>query len=533
MFQDLRFRFTIILLSILAACYLLWPTYKFYSLSNNDLKAYSQVDLKILKDDVVKLGLDLQGGMYVVLEADIPSLLIKSMNKPSEELEDIINEAKKISLSKQTDLFDEFKILIEDSNIRLIRHYTDLASFRDNESIIEELYSQKEQAINSVLEIIRNRVDEFGVSEPNIQRHGKDRIVVELAGITDSDRARNLIQKTASMEFLLVLNQKLPSILDKIDNLLIDLDYQSKTKIAHKVEKEDNNGLDDIFSENNYLKSDILEYSTSNELLKDNPLTAYIRLLSYGMGVSSSEVGKVKEILANQDVAQIIPKDTKFLWGNKIEKAQAEDGGFFDYRALYYVKSTPVISGGMIKNPKATIASVGSNISGQWVVNLDMSKEGARKWSRFTGANKNKQVAIALDEKVYMAPVIKDKIPSGTTQISGFADVNESKDIANVLRAGELPASVDIIQERTIGPSLGRDSIELGKNAMMLGMLLVIIFMIIYYKGAGLIADLSMILNLILVMAILTLLGASLTLPGIAGLILTIGMAVDANVIVF
>ena len=187
----------------------------------------------------------------------------------------------------------------------------------------------------------------------------------------------------------------------------------------------------------------------------------------------------------------------------------------------------------MIKNPTATIGSAGSSNSGQWVVNLDMNSDGTRKWSRFTGANKNKQVAISLDNKVYMAPVIRDKIPSGSTQISGFADANEAKDIANVLQAGELPTPVNIIQERTIGPSLGRDSIQLGRQAMVLGMVLVMFFMIIYYRGSGLLAAFAMFLNLLIVMAVLVMLGASLTLPGIAGLILTIGMAVDANVIVF
>ena len=247
----------------------------------------------------------------------------------------------------------------------------------------------------------------------------------------------------------------------------------------------------------------------------------------------SNEISSVKNILDKPDVQKIIPRDAKFVWGNKIEKSQSENGIFFDYMPLYYVKSTPVISGGMIKNPQATIGSAGSSSSGQWVVNLDMNTEGTRKWSRFTGANKNRQVAISLDEKVYMAPVIKDKIPSGSTQISGFADANEAKDIANVLQAGELPAPVNIIQERTIGPSLGKDSIELGKKAMIIGMALVMFFMIIYYKGSGVLANFAMLLNLIIVIAILVLLGASLTLPGIAGLILTIGMAVDANVIVF
>ena len=209
--QDSRFRITIILLAILAVCYLLWPTYKFYSLSEDNLTQYSKSDLKKLKNDVLKLGLDLQGGMYIVLEADIPTLMIKSADKYSKNLEEIINKAAK---NNTIDFFAEFKRLVDDSDIRLVRHYTDLASLRSNDAIVDELKNQKEDAINSVLEIIRNRIDEFGVSEPNIQRYGKNRIIVELAGITDSDRARSLIQKTASMEFLLVLNENLPEVLN-------------------------------------------------------------------------------------------------------------------------------------------------------------------------------------------------------------------------------------------------------------------------------------------------------------------------------
>jgi preprotein translocase subunit SecD len=197
------------------------------------------------------------------------------------------------------------------------------------------------------------------------------------------------------------------------------------------------------------------------------------------------------------------------------------------------VRNNPEISGGMVKNPQATIASAGTDVSGQWVVNLEMTPEGARKWSRFTGANIDKQVAIVLDEKIFMAPFIRGKIPGGRTQISGFADANEAKDISNVLRAGELPAPVYIIEERTVGPSLGSDSITSGRQAMLVGFIIVLIFMVLYYQGSGLIANIALILNLVIVIAILAGMNATLTLPGIAGLILTIGMAVDANVIIF
>ena len=170
----------------------------------------------------------------------------------------------------------------------------------------------------------------------------------------------------------------------------------------------------------------------------------------------------------------------------------------------------------MVREPRATMGSAGSDASGRWVVNLSMSPEGTKRWSRFTGANINRQVAIVLDNKVYMAPVIQDKIPTGQTQVTGFADVNEAKDIANVLRAGELPAPVEMIEERTVGPSLGSDSIKSGRKAMFFGLITVMIFMIIYYKGSGILATLALLLNLVMVFAVLAGLNATLTLPGIA-----------------
>ena len=229
----------------------------------------------------------------------------------------------------------------------------------------------------------------------------------------------------------------------------------------------------------------------------------------------------------------IIPREGKFLWGSKFEVAQDETGEFIEYRQLYYVASNPEITGGMVREPVARMGSAGSESSGQWIVNMSMNPEGTKRWSRFTGANINRQVAIVLDDKVYMAPFIRDKIPTGQTQVTGFSDVNEAKDIANVLRAGELPAPVEIVEERTIGPSLGSDSIDSGRKAMLLGLLMIIIFIIIYYKGSGLLATFALLLNLFFIVAILAGLNATLTLPGIAGLILTIGMSIDANVIIF
>ena len=536
MFKDLRVRGFLIFLILLAAAYKIYPTYQYYNLSLEDQQNMAYGDIKNLRGQAINLGLDLQGGMYVLLEAEISTLVRKLASKKPDDLINAINDAENRALNLQTDFFEEFEVIANNRELRLIRYYTNISSARDNASVIDALRKQRDDAVSSALEIIRNRVDEFGVAEPNIQKYGKNRIIVELAGIDDADRARKLIQRTASLEFTLVMNGKLESTIEKIDAVLLkandfQLDDSNNKILADNDDKV--NDIDDIFSDIDQ-SSDISSLvSTPIDILKESPFSGYLRGLPGGLGVLSSEYDKVNSILQRQDVKSVMPRDGRFLWASRFEKTLIDESNFIEYRLLYFVRNDSEISGGMVKNPQATIASAGSEISGQWVVNLEMTPEGARKWSRFTGANIDKQVAIVLDDKVFMAPYIRGKIPGGRTQISGFADPNEAKDIANVLRAGELPAPVYIIEERTVGPSLGSDSIASGRQAMFIGFIIVLIFMIIYYRSSGIIANIALVLNLIIVIAILAGMNATLTLPGIAGLILTIGMAVDANVIVF
>ena len=536
MLKDIKYRWGVILLVIIASAYLIWPTYKLYTLTAIEKKTADISAIKKLKKGAINLGLDLQGGMYVLLDVDIPTLVEKLASKRPLELKEAIVEAEKRSMNSQTDFFSQFLDVANARNMHLGRLYSNLATLRNNESVVEELILQRDNAIASALEIIRNRIDEFGVSEPTIQKYGSNRIIVELAGVQDSKRARQLIQRTASLEFSLVLNDKWETVLDKLDmHLLNDITpVTSQDKPIDVTPKPElDNNAEDIFFEENILDEPGYDFLTTENILKEKPFSGYLRGIPGGVGVIAKEYHIVKKILDDPEVQKKIPREGKFLWGNRFEIFQDETGNILEYRQLYYVAAEPEITGGMVREPTATMGTAGSNASGQWLVNMSMSPEGTKKWSRFTGANINRQVAIILDDKVYMAPVIRDKIPTGQTQVTGFADVNEAKDIANVLRAGELPAPVNIIEERTIGPSLGSDSIQSGRKAMFVGLVAVIIFMIIYYKGAGILATIALLLNLILVIAVLAGLNATLTLPGIAGLILTIGMSVDANVIIF
>ena len=538
MFKDLKIRGFIIFLIVLAAIYKIYPTYNYYSLSDEDKHKLDYSEIKNLRSQSINLGLDLQGGMYVLLEAEVPTLVKKLASKKPEELINAITEAESRSSSLQTDFFDEFASIADSQNLRLIRYYSNLSSSRDNSSVVNALKLQRDDAVSSALEIIRNRVDEFGVAEPNIQKYGTNRIIVELAGIDDANRARKLIQRTASLEFTLVMNEKLQSTLEKIDKKLLAADNFNIDVLSdnEKLESINDNRLDEvdeIFSDIDQSSDLSSLISTPSDILEEAPFSGYLRALPGGIGVLSNEYDMLNSILSREDVQSVIPRDGRFIWSSRFEQAPVDENNFVEYRLLYFVRNNPEISGGMVKNPQATIASAGSEISGQWVVNLEMTPDGARKWSRFTGANIDKQVAIVLDDKVFMAPYIRGKIPGGRTQISGFANPNEAKDIANVLRAGELPAPVYIVEERTVGPSLGSDSIDSGRFAMLVGFIIVLIFMILYYKSSGMIANFALILNIVIVIAILAGINATLTLPGIAGLILTIGMAVDANVIIF
>ena len=235
------------------------------------------------------------------------------------------------------------------------------------------------------------------------------------------------------------------------------------------------------------------------------------------------ETSKVQKKLKNANGQILFSQEPKSINPDSPEK----------FYRLYYLENQPELTGGIVEEAKADLGSIGGGSAGQSIVSLSMNNEGSRTWSRVTGANIGERIAIVLDNKVHMAPSIREKIPSGRTQIEGFANINEAKDLAIILRAGALPTPVKIIEERIVGPSLGTDSITKGTQAVIFGLITVLIFMIIYYKLAGFIANFALIWNIVLVLAILASLQATLTLPGIAGLILTVGMSIDANVIIF
>ena len=495
-------------------------------------------ELENLESKVIRQGLDLKGGMYIVLEADIPALISNLASVKDERLLKIIEKTREQSSNPNLDVFTIFKDEVLKDDLKLSLYYHQYGASLDD--IISALREESDDAINRVLEILQNRVDQFGVSEPTIQKQGKHRIVVELAGIKDSERARALLQSTALLEFYLVKNNSVTSeLISQLDEILKNENKPARDLIeASSIDKkkdapEDNTTqVSELFSQNEPLNEDSLSSENVQDIFNDAPFSSFLTALPGDIGVEQKNIYPLKKLIESSEVQKKLQTANGQILFSQEAKSITPDSPEKFYR-LYYLENQPELTGGIVEEAKADLGSIGGGSAGQSIVSLSMNNEGSRTWSRVTGANIGERIAIVLDNKVHMAPSIREKIPSGRTQIEGFANINEAKDLAIILRAGALPTPVKIIEERIIGPSLGTDSITKGTQAVIFGLIAVLIFMIIYYKLAGFIANFALIWNIVLVLAILASLQATLTLPGIAGLILTVGMSIDANVIIF
>ncbi len=542
--NNLTPRYLVILIILGWSFYSLWPSVKYQNLSDEQKESLKeQGKLSQIESQIIRQGLDLKGGMFIALEADIPALVKNLASNRNQKFDDLLLEITNVFKSTEgSNFFDIFKNKVQASDIKIVRYFHEYGSNIDD--IISSLEEETEDSINRVLEILQNRIDQFGVAEPTIQKQGKYRILVELAGVQDSERARSLLQSTALLEFYLLKNNaSTTEIIAQLDNILKKnvsnkeleelIGETSTTSTIDKKNTEDSNDnnfttVDEIFGETSTILSDSIE--TKSDLAIDSPFQSLIEFVQGDMVVKTKNVYALKKLL-DDDGAKLKLKSSsgQFLFSNNNEII----GTSGEYFRLYYLESLPELTGGVVEKAKANLGSLGGGNAGLPVVSLDMNSDGAKTWSRVTGANIGQRIAIVLDNKVHMAPNIREKIPGGRTQIEGFADINEAKDIAIILRAGALPAPVNIVEERTVGPSLGADSIYSGQKSILIGLGIVFIFMLVYYKASGGIANFALIWNIILILAVLASLGATLTLPGIAGLILTVGMCIDSNVIIF
>ena len=550
MSKNLTPRYIVIGLVLAWALMTLWPSVKYQMLSPSDIEEMREMGtLESLENDIIKQGLDLKGGIYIVLEVDLPTLVSTlAINKDSKFEKTLSDVRKSLAENTQQDFFTVFANSVSTNGLRLPRYY-DVDYGAKPDDILASLNEQADDAINRVLEILQNRVDQFGVSEPTIQKQGNRRIIVELAGIQDSDRARSLLQSTAQLEFCLVKSPEVTNdILSQIDNLVqdneqleslvatINEDYESADSDELGVSDDKTVSISELFGDDAEASKDTSDTSVvvDQNIFQERPFSSLLRALGNDIAVPEKNLYAVKKIINRQEILdKLALGNGQFLFAPSAESFSTNDGIDEKLVNMYYLEKDADLTGGVIEEANATIGGQGTSAVGQSIVLLDMNSEGARTWSRITGANIGRRIAIVLDKKVHMAPSIRTKISDGGTMIEGFAGMDEAKDIAIVLRAGALPAPVNIIEERIVGPSLGADSVKRGTNSVLLGLGLIIVFMFIYYKLSGSIANFALIWNILLVLSVLASLGATLTLPGIAALILTVGMSIDANVIIF
>ena len=412
----------------------------------------------------LKLGLDLQGGMHLVLEVDTEGL-------PAETAEN---------------------------------------------------------AIKSAQQIITNRIDQFGVAEPTIQKIGTKRILVQLPGLRDAGRAKELIGKTALLEFQLVANtQDIRNAVEAMDEYLKS--NYDKYAYLKKIEDEKATAVEDALFESE--TADSLADSTAaaiEETSHDHLFSSLVAVYGQRLIVRPENLELFRKVINLPEIQEIMPEGVVILLG-KVDKDNIQGA-----RPVYFLYDTVELTGTHLKTADVRIGQgMDPKIANKPYVSLQFDNEGSRIFANVTGSHINEQLAIVLDNIVHSAPVINDKIRDGNAMITGIGDMDEAKDLAIVLNAGNLPAPVNIVEERTVGPTLGSDSIKAGFKAAIIGLIIVMLFMIIYYKLSGVIANIALIGNVLIILAVLTMLNASLTMPGIAGIILTIGMAVDANVLIF
>ncbi len=461
--------------------------------------------LSNLKENILSLGLDLQGGMHVTLEVGTPQLILElAGSNRDNELDEVVQLAQEVAEENDTDFIDEMQLEFErrDPDARLSRYYRsesqDITRRSTNDEIVAFLKIQRDAALDRAIEIIRTRVDRFGVTEPSIVKQGQSRIIVELPGVDDEERVRNLLKGTARLEF------RTGADAQDFSN------FRNRAIELYNVEAD---------------SSDSLNLSgPSNALLER---MSFIQTQSpYVFGYAMAEdTAAIMDLLSTSDIQRIMPRNTVVLWGSR---SLNFEGGVEQF-ALYGVRDNAELTGEVIEEASIQFDPT-TNVP---EVSMGMNSEGARVWSRITGANIGKPIAIVLDGYVVSYPNVSTKITGGNSSITGLENVAEAEDLVNILLSGALPAPLRIMEERTVGATLGESSIQAGFRSVLFGLSIVAIFMIVYYRTGGGVADLALLLNIIFILGILAGFKATLTLPGMAGIVLTIGMAVDANVLIF
>lgn len=562
-----------VIIPIVLAVFLLYPTWRAQQMAAEratlDSTAQIQWDqtygeeFRKEKLRALKLGLDLRGGMYVTLEVDAVRLLEEAADRASfdETFERVIEATRQQAERSDDDVLDiflrNFDRIARPQGKSLVSYY-ELVDVRDisEQRIIERLRRDINEAVDQALEVIRQRIDKFGVTEPTIQKQGSRRILLELPGVQDEREMRQLLQTTARLEFKLLrhgtdvlyafLNidrflagrggrDTVPSTADATMRTSGDTAMARTNDTA--APKDPYAGLSDeekvakfrrdhpflsLFVGQVLVGERYQPFDIAEEVIPKLPADAEFYFLT-----TEDNKRQLQAILARPEIRRMLPADAEIAFSAKPERG-TENTPNRTY-AMYVLKRDPELTGDVVTDAYATF----DQMTNRPMVLMYMNSDGAERWAKITGANIGKRIAIVLDGEVYSAPVVRSKITGGSSQIEGMANVEEAKLLQIVLKAGALKAPVKIIEERVVGPSLGEDSIRSGISASLIAFALVVLFMVTYYSAGGVVAVIAMLINVMLNLGILAGFGGTLSLPGIAGIILTLAIAVDANIIIF
>ena len=511
---------------------------RWYIDSISSEKIYFGYTFKDVKSKAINLGLDLKGGMNVMLQVQLKDL-VRALggNNAAPEFAQALNLAQERSVNSRQDFITLFaEAWQETSNGMPLAQIFGTFELRDkigpestDEQVIEVIRAEAESAVSNSFNVLRNRIDRFGVTQPNIQKLGNSgRILVELPGVKEPERVRKLLQGTASLEFWATYdNAEIEAYLAEANATLAQLLGDEVAVEETKAEGED------------LLAEELQQTEADAEAMaaykKQNPLFAVLQpsgargnaCIGYA---HYADTAKINKYFAMPQIKGLFPPEFKPMWAVKASP-YIPGGNTFE---LVAIKATSrdgkaPLDGGVVTDARVQYGNTGGNPE----VSMSMNGEGASVWARMTGDNIGKQIAIVLDGMVYSYPMVNSKIEGGSSQITGNFTLEEAEDLANVLKSGKLPAPATIIQEQVVGPSLGAESINAGLISFVIAFVLVLLYMVLFYQGAGLVADVALLCNVVLLFGTLVSFGAVLTLPGIAGLVLTLGMAVDANVIIY
>ncbi|MEM1271924.1 MAG: protein translocase subunit SecD [Bacteroidota bacterium] len=563
MLKEGGFRLIAVVAFLALSIYYLYPTFRASALEGeletlqgeerNDFLDENGATLASLQERALKRGLDLEGGMLVTLEVRMDQLVRELAVDRDETFDNALAEAQRISEEASGDFLEtsfvqalEQAFTATDADLRLSRYFRneerEISRRSSNDEVYAYLNEESTAAIDRAIEIVRDRVDRFGVAEPSIQKKGTRSIVVELPGIDDAERVRRLLRGTARLEVRLMVDPG--QMAGSMQQVLGYYESQSTAAAAtdsDTLETAVQDGTDqdiaapdsavaEAEADSTFDLDALIDDGSSEAQANANPLLQVFQPYPYQgviLGTAfPADTAAARALLFSPETAGMWPSDVTLMWSaNPVGTTEA---GREVFQALG-VRKNVEMTGDVITEATADV----DQLEGGPQVSITMNGEGSQTWARLTGANVNKNVAITLDNVVYSFPVVEEKINGGRTRISGLESLNEAKDLVTILKSGALPAPVDIVAEQTVGPSLGAESVRAGTLSTAIGLLLVALFMAFYYRTAGMVADVALLLNIVFIFGILAGFNATLTLPGVAGIVLTIGMAVDANVLVF